>query len=191
MERLLRSIVERKVAFRGLIALALAMFVLLQVLFRTQLGQVPSPAPDARLHYSSQELVAYLDALGPEGREVYMRLHLLDMAFPLVYGLFFATLLAVFWGGRRRGTVAALAIVPLVGTLSDLAENVCIRIVSAQFAAGRSVDDVAALALPATSLAAVATTVKWTAAALTVLLVLTGAATRLFRGGGSDSGVGS
>lgn len=175
--KLLRLIVQRKAAFRALIALSLGMFVLVQLLFRTQLGHLPGldsrpVLPDERFFYTAPELVAFLDSLGSAGRVIYWRLHLVDMVFPLVYGLLLATLVVYVSGDRGGRPVAVLATLPFVATLADLVENVCVRIVSTQFAAGRSAAEVFALAPWVASLAGVATATKWTAATLSLLLIL-------------------
>ena len=48
---------------------------------------------DTRFFYSPTDVYALLDALGDEGIAIYQRMHLgLDLLFPLVYTLFFASL---------------------------------------------------------------------------------------------------
>ena len=180
MYKLLFPLVRRRRFLLALTALTLGMFVLMQLLFRFQLGHrfgLVEP-PDGRLYYTSEQLVGILDALGPAGRRVYLHLHVPDMLFPLVYGLFFAALIVFFWGLRAGAVKAAswFAIVPAIGTVADLIENAAIEWVSTLFSAGRTAMDIAASAPAAARLAGVATAVKWTCALASALLIVAGIA---------------
>jgi hypothetical protein len=180
MIALLFSLARRRWFLLGLTVLTLGMFVLMQLLFRFELGHrfgLAEP-PDGRLYYTSAQLVGVLDALGPAGRQTYMYLHFPDMLFPLFYGLFFATLIVFYWGLRAGAVKAAawLAIVPVIGTLADWIENIAITRVSMLFSAGRTATDIAAAAPIAAQLAGIATAVKWTCAWVSALLILVGIA---------------
>jgi len=94
MYRFFSSIAGRKRFFIPLLAVSLGMFGLMQALFALQFAG--AAVPDSLFRYGPARLVSMLDALGPAGRMGYLRLGLLDMAFPLVYGLFFATLIVFF-----------------------------------------------------------------------------------------------
>jgi hypothetical protein len=180
MYKLLFPVVSRRWLLLALTALTLGMLVLMQLLFRFQLGHrfgLAEP-PDGRLYYTSGQLVSVLDALGPAGRRVYLHLHVPDMLFPLVYGLFFAALIVFFWGLRAGAvrTASSFAIVPAIGTVADWIENLSIEWVSSLFSAGRTAADITTAAPSAAQLAGVATAVKWTCAWASVLLILAGIA---------------
>jgi cellulose synthase/poly-beta-1,6-N-acetylglucosamine synthase-like glycosyltransferase len=185
MVALLFSLARRRWFLLGLTVLTLGMFVLMQLLFRFELGHrfgLVEP-PDGRLYYTSAQLVGVLDALGPAGRQMYMYLHIPDMLFPLVYGLFFAALVVFFWGLRAGAVKAAswLAIVPAIGTVADWIENIAIAWVSMLFSAGHTATDIAASAPIAARLAGTATAMKWTCVWLSTLLILVGIAFLIVR----------
>ncbi len=81
--------------------------------------------------YGHAEAVAMLKALGPEGRAFYDGVQLrLDTAFPILYFVALSWLLAAIlgWAGFAGiGRVAVAAVVVLVPTLLDFAENAAIR----------------------------------------------------------------
>jgi hypothetical protein len=177
MYRFLSSISTRRPLFFGLIVLSFGMFILMQVLFSTQFAHLnwmgsPSAPPDSRLYYTPDQLADFLESLGPAGRLVYLRLHLVDMIFPIVYGLFFAVVTVYFWGvrGGLVKTATSLAVLPIAGAMSDCAENVCIQIVSA------GAHPVAAL------IAGYATAVKWGLTAASVLAIAAGIIVFIVRG---------
>lgn len=180
MDKLLLPIVTRRWLLGTLTGLALGMLVLMQLLFRAQLGHLPgldtAPViPDTRFYYTAGELIAALDVLGPVGRAVYRHLHGPDMLFPLVYGLFFASLIVFSWGlrGRAMKTASLLALVPVMAALADWTENVAIELVSGAFRA-HSAAEISASAPFAASLAGVATASKWSLSAASALLIVAG-----------------
>lgn len=81
--------------------------------------------------YGHAEAVAFLKALGPEGRAFYDTVQLrLDTAFPILYFVALSTLLGLIlgWAGfAGRGRFVVAAVVVAVPTLLDFAENAAIR----------------------------------------------------------------
>ena len=80
--------------------------------------------------YGHADAVAFLKALGPEGRAFYDGVQLrLDTAFPILYLVALSWLLAAIlgWAGfAGRGRVVVAAVVVAVPTLLDFAENAAI-----------------------------------------------------------------
>lgn len=184
MYTFLSRIANRTWLFVALAVLFVGMYVLMQVLFSSLLRASPV-LPDARFFYTSGQLTTILDALGPSGRHTYMLLHLVDMVFPLVYGLFLAVMMAYLWGVRGGAVKAAspLSVLALAAALCDYAENICVRIVSALFVPGRTAANVDALRPLAASLAGFATAAKWTLSALSVVAILAGVVFAIVRRG--------
>ncbi len=170
MYGILLPIVKRCRLFVSIVMLCGGMLVLMLVLF---LGR---NLPDSLLAYTSGQLVAALDRLGPSGRLVYLRLHILDMVYPLVYGLGLSSLMVFFWGVRGGAARAAslLAFLPVLTALMDYTENICIRIVSVLFTQGKTAADIAALHPFAASLSGYATSAKWVCTVLSLASVLAG-----------------
>jgi hypothetical protein len=117
-----------------LLFLFVALLVFALVLFPARTRQlaalaapkVPGPALDARRGYSLTEAEAFLGAIGPEGRRLYALTELsLDLAFPVLYGLFFAGLLAFVLARAvpERRRVRRLAYLPLAMAVADISEN--------------------------------------------------------------------
>lgn len=177
MYRFLYFIGSRKRFFLPLVALGLGMFVLMQALFATQFAPA-SEIPDSLFNYGPGRLILLIDSLGQAGRGVYLRLDMLDMAFPLVYGLLLATLIILFWGKRVGAyrTASALACIPLLGAAADYAENICVRIVISMFAEGNTAARIIGLRPLAAVIAGYATTIKWSSTAAAIALVLAGIA---------------
>ncbi len=84
--------------------------------------------PDLMHGFSGAELYARLEAFGHAGRSIYFWAELIDMIYPLVYGTFFAFLLAlavkrVLGEGSRAKLVCLL---PFAATICDYLENAAI-----------------------------------------------------------------
>ncbi len=120
----------------GLVACAVAMVAVLA----TMMGwSVPRLAGfgggwpfDVRFGgYDHGEAVAFLKALGPDGRAFYDGVQLrLDTAFPILYFVALSWLLAAIlgWAGFAGvGRVVVAGVVVAVPTLLDFAENAAIR----------------------------------------------------------------
>lgn len=152
-------------------------------------GQAP---PDVRFTSSAAEVGAFLTGCGTAGRAAYRWMQVADLFYPLVFGLFMASSLALLISrlvpGRR--SLLALAALPLVASAFDYLENACAWIALAAF------PDTA----PTTSLLGLAsaakTTTSWAAgilllgalAALTVGTVRRRALTRRLRASGDHTG---
>jgi hypothetical protein len=108
-------------AFAGLFFGSSMPFAIPQV--ESACGQAP---PDVRFTSSSSEVSSFLDACGAVGRDAYQSMQMADLLYPLVFGLFLATslALAVTHLAPRHQSVLALAALPLVGTVFDYLENV-------------------------------------------------------------------
>jgi hypothetical protein len=83
--------------------------------------------PDLLHGFTAAELHARLEAFGDEGRRIYLRAELVDLVYPLVYGAFFAFLIAL--PARRLlpegSSWRLLCLAPLAATLLDYLENAC------------------------------------------------------------------
>ena len=77
---------------------------------------------DMRFGYSFDEALAFLSALTPEGRGIYLWRQLpLDLLYPLAYGAFF--LLAISGLQKRKTPLLAC---PVLLAAADYAENACV-----------------------------------------------------------------
>ena len=83
--------------------------------------------PDLLHGFTADDLHARLEAFGAEGRSIYLRAELVDLVYPLVYGFFFAFLIAVAARRllREDSPWRLLCLVPLATTLLDYLENAC------------------------------------------------------------------
>ncbi len=108
------------VVFAGLFFGSSAPFAIPQV--EAACGQAP---PDVRFTSSADDVSSFLEACGPAGRDAYQAMQMADLLYPLVFGLFVATSLALVLArlapGRR--SVLAFAALPLAGTAFDYLEN--------------------------------------------------------------------
>ncbi len=152
-------------------AVFLVAFTIVQVL-ASGLAHLPDLLP----FYTPDQLIATLDSYGEAGRLAYLRMHIADMVFPLAYGALYVLVLTYFWGvrGGAAKTASVLSIVAAVGTLMDLAENVCIRAVSALFSQGRTAADILASPPLAAAIAGFATTLKTACDMFSMLAILAG-----------------
>lgn len=87
---------------------------------------------DARQWYSPEEAATLLEGLGASGRSLYAWTEIsLDLAFPVLYGLLFALLLArVFRYGR------VWPLLPLAAAVADLLENALIATLAWTYSGG-------------------------------------------------------
>ena len=83
--------------------------------------------PDLLHGFTADELHARLEAFGEEGRAIYFRAELVDLLYPLVYGFFFAFLIALAARRllREDSPWRLLCLVPLAATFLDYLENTC------------------------------------------------------------------
>lgn len=89
-------------------------------------------SPDTALFYAADDLYAFAEAYGPEGRAAYVRArYTFDVAWPLVYTFFLVT--ALSWIGRRAFAPESpwlrINLVPLLAALFDLLENISASLV--------------------------------------------------------------
>ena len=87
-------------------------------------GQAP---PDVRAFSSGGDVAEFLADCGTSGRTVYRNLQLADLAYPLVFGLFMASSLALVLRHLfpRRVSMVGIAALALAGTAFDYLENLC------------------------------------------------------------------
>jgi hypothetical protein len=85
-------------------------------------GQAPL---DVRFHSTADDVGQFLTDCGPAGRDAYRSMQLADLAYPLVFGLFMASSLAIAFGrvAPGRSALVGMAVVPLVGSGFDYLEN--------------------------------------------------------------------
>ncbi len=79
-----------------------------------------------RFASTAAEVESFLEVCGPEGRDAYRNMQIADLFYPLVFGVFVSSSLAVVLGRlfARRPAVVAFAAIGLVGAGFDYVENV-------------------------------------------------------------------
>lgn len=113
----------------GLLVLAYAgcMYLLTSAEARIKVRSGGLGVPDLLHGFTADELYARLEAYGDEGRAIYLRAELVDLVYPLVYGFFFAFLIAL--AARRLLRTDSpwrlLCLAPLAATGLDYFENAC------------------------------------------------------------------
>lgn len=123
---LLRWTNGRVVFLSGLAMLAVMLFFLPRAAGGSTPGEAEVTTPDVAFFYAPSHLYRFAEAEGEAGRALYIRNRLtLDVLFPLTYGVFFASAIAV---GMRRAFprqpgLAQLGWVGLGGMAADLVEN--------------------------------------------------------------------
>jgi hypothetical protein len=187
MNRFFERISAREPLFFILACASVAMFALMQFLFRTQFPGSPGAAtrpalPDSLFFYRPEGLMAMLDSLGEAGRARYLLIDILDMAFPVLYGLFFAVLISRSWAwtDKAKRAAALFVTVPVIGGSADLIENFCVRSVISSYGTGGQAGPTAALRALAALVSGYATAVKWSASAFSLMLIPIGAAFSFF-----------
>ena len=92
-----------------------------------RLGNNP-PLLDVRYWYNTASVQALFEKLGQEGRSFYALTEVtLDLAFPFIYG---ALLLVLIYRLFEPKPARILLLVPLVGMISDLLENVSVALMA-------------------------------------------------------------
>jgi hypothetical protein len=138
-------------------------------------GTEGAGSPDLAFFYTPAELYGMAEAYGAEGRVAYVRARAtFDVVWPLVYLAFLAT--AISWLSRRAfgsGSWWQRAnLVPVLGVLFDLLENVSTSIVMLRYPTRTAVIDL---------LAPVFTAVKWVFVGGSFVLLLLGILVALWR----------
>jgi hypothetical protein len=82
--------------------------------------------------YSVETFTRDLTSLGEEGRAIYQNFMLLDIFFPLIYGLTFASLIFLVFRAKQNW-LAWLFLGPLITAVADYLENIFIAISFARF----------------------------------------------------------
>lgn len=136
-------------------------------------GQAP---PDMRFYSSGDDVVSFLDACGPAGRNAYQNMQLADLAYPAIVGLFLASSLVL--ATKRlspRRSLRLVAVVPLVAALFDYLENAFAWLAITSYPQAIVTNDVLGFA------SAAKTSLSW-AAGLTLLTCLAVLGGRALRG---------
>ncbi len=83
--------------------------------------------PDLQHGFTVDDLYQRLGAFGEEGRALYLRAELVDLVYPLVYGAFFAFLIALAARRllREGSPFRLLCLVPFLAASLDYLENTC------------------------------------------------------------------
>lgn len=108
-------------------------------------GQAP---PDVQYFTSGDDVSGFLDACGAEGRAAYRNMQIADLFYPAVYGLFFASSLALSLAKTslsRRWVSRAVAL-PFVGAGFDYVENIFAWIALASYPGDASTNALLGLA---------------------------------------------
>ena len=130
-------------------------------------------SPDSSFWYTPDQLMAWADAYGAEGRSAYVTARLtFDVVWPLVYTAMLVLVLGWLLGRATfPGSTARLALLlPLAAFLFDYAENFCAAVVMARYPEATPV-----LAW----LAPIFTAGKWTTLSLAFLAVTVAAVAAL------------
>lgn len=134
-------------------------------------GQLKLEPPDAKSRYSPDELYAFLEGIGENGRRLYAWTQVtLDVIYPVVYCLLFAVLLVVLW---RWEKLRCLVLLPLLTGVFDLLENFTTAYLAATFSAGRN--EVLG------GLSPILSTGKWWGVSICLTLILIGAVWKAVR----------
>jgi len=93
-------------------------------------------SPDSSIFYTADQLAAFAEAYGPQGREAYIQARwTFDVAWPLVYTLFLTT--SISWllkkSGNHTSRLALINLLPVFGMALDFMENTAASIVMARF----------------------------------------------------------
>ena len=132
-------------------------------------------SPDLSFFYTAEDLYRMAEAYGEEGRQSYVRVRFtFDLIWPLVYTVFLAT--ATSWVYRRAFAPEALwqrvNIVPVLGALLDLLENISTSVVMIRYPSPTAVVDM---------LAPVFTMVKWVLVGTSFVLLIVGVVVGTYR----------
>ena len=95
-------------------------------------------APDTRFAPVAAETRSFLMDCGEVGLAAYRDLQIIDLLYPAVVGVFLASVLALLLRSLTP-RAEALALVPLVATAADYAENACAWVLLAADPAGTQV----------------------------------------------------
>ena len=122
---------------------------------------------DSYFYYPPQSAYQVLTDLGQAGRDAYLTVNLLDMFFPLTYGLFLSISLTmtytfVYPAQSKRNFVILL---PLVTMLVDYGENICVRAMLLNYPVNL---------MGTAQVASILTPLKYTLIVVTALLILQG-----------------
>lgn len=127
--------------------------------------------PDARLGYTSADILGYLEAIGPRGRGLYVATQLtVDLIFPVVYCILLAALLGYLFSPR-----SAWVWVPVGAAIADVSENLLLVALACTF--DNSTESTPAVTWT-TATAACFTMMKWALLVATAFGVLIGLARR-------------
>lgn len=133
--------------------------------FKWRHNQLKLEPPDAKSHYSPDELYEFLGGIGESGRQLYAWTQItLDVIYPVVYCLLFAVLLVVLYRWEKFRCVVWL---PLLTGIFDLMENFTTAYLAATFGSRRN-DGLA-------SLSTIFSTGKWWGVSICLALILIGA----------------
>ncbi len=120
--------------------------------------------PDTLLFVSADEYFDLAESYGEAGRSAYIWLRFtFDLAWPAVYGFVLIAGLSCFAGASKHGWVKRLNLLPILGVLFDLAENILAVVYIARFPAETAW---------AVALLPYITAAKWAVLGLSLLAVL-------------------
>lgn len=124
---------DRLASWRVWWVLAITFAICAGVFFRTDLPfSIPrverlcaAPPLDVRFTSTTDDVDRFLNGCGIEGRSAYRQMLLADLIYPLVFGFFMASSLALAIRSvvRRRSPLSALPVVALIGSGLDYLEN--------------------------------------------------------------------
>ena len=150
------------IAFAGVFFVSSAPFAVPEV--EAVCGETPL---DVRFTSTAADVERFLEACGPDGRNAYRTMQVADLLYPLVFGVFMASSLALTLQRRfpQRPGLLALAALPLMASAFDYVEN------GFAWAALRAFPEPAATNALLGVASAAKTTVSWLSGMLLVAVV--------------------
>lgn len=81
--------------------------------------------PDALFFYSFKQLSIIFQSYGVDGKDIYLRLQLIDMFYPIIYSLLLGSLLYI---QLKKTKLVKLVYLPFIAAIFDYSENILLRI---------------------------------------------------------------
>lgn len=139
----------------------------------SQVATVEVNSLDARFSYVQADVIALFKTVKAEGRQKMKFISgVIDMMYPLVYGLLFWLLLAQLTDGLANQKLRAVRFLPLVAVLFDYTEN---------FSVLNMLQTFPSISEGQVMMSSLATSSKWVCLGLTLLLVVVLVLYRLYR----------
>ncbi|HWT02429.1 MAG TPA: hypothetical protein VN256_19410 [Pyrinomonadaceae bacterium] len=163
-DKLYRFLVEMATWPRVVLLVALSLLIMGGFELRMKELGYANTSPDTRWRgYSSEDVRKFFHDIGKDGRRLYAGTQrTLDVAFPLVYGSLFASLIILLYGPRGA---RYLVLAPVSAAVMDLAENAVLSHLALRFEEGSP---------PPVKAASIFTMLKWALCVISLGLIIVG-----------------